>query len=142
MWKYGITYASQNPVLGNGYSAFWMEGRPAAEALWEEFFIPTKIGFHFHNVFIQTWVDMGLIGVVIITTMILIYCYKSTKAIIQNGDNSVSILLLGLSFMFLIRAFVEVDILNAFGIGPLLFFSMFPRLFAKEKLETVQDVTN
>ena len=39
-------------------------------------------------------------------------------------------LALGISFMFLIRAFVEVDWLGPFGLGPLMFFSIFPRLAA------------
>lgn len=141
LWKYGLSYFPRNPILGDGYSAFWVEGRPEAEALWVEFFIPTKTGFHFHSVFIQTLVDMGSIGLIIITMLLLTYCYKSIQSVLQNGSTTLSILLLGVSFMFLTRAFVEVDILNAFGIGPLLFFSMFPRLFAKRKLEVSENVT-
>ena len=133
LWKYGLTYAAQNPVLGNGYSAFWVEGRPAAEALWEEFYIPNKTGFHFHNLFIQTLVDLGAIGLMVLLAAIATLSLKSIGALIRDGAALYTIFPLALTFMFLTRSFVEVDILNAFGIGPLLFFSMYPRIYNRQK---------
>ncbi len=133
LWKYGLNYAAQNPVLGNGYSAFWVEGRPAAEALWEEFYIDSKMGFHFHNLFIQTLVDMGAIGLMILLAAIATFSLKSIGALIRDGAALHTIFPLALAFMFITRSFVEVDILNAFGIGPLLFFSMYPRIYNGQK---------
>jgi len=133
LWKFGLNHATQNPVFGNGYSAFWVEGRPAAEALWEEFYIDSKMGFHFHNLFIQTLVDIGAIGLMILLAAITTFSLKSISALIRDGVSLYTIFPLALAFMFLTRAFVEVDILNAFGIGPLLFFSMYPRIYNVQK---------
>ena len=37
--------------------------------------------------------------------------------------------------MFLLRSFVEVDLLGPFGAGPLLFFSILPRLEGYKRAE-------
>jgi exopolysaccharide production protein ExoQ len=133
LWEAGITYFLNNPIFGNGYLAFWVEGRPEAEALWEEFYIFNKTGFHFHNLFIQTLVDLGLIGLFLLLLPISVFLFKSIQSLILNGSNLKTIFCISLSFMFLTRAFVEVDILNAFGIGPLLFYSMYPRVYSMNK---------
>jgi len=129
LWKYGLSYFTRNPILGDGYLAFWVEGRPEAEALWEEFYIPNKTGFHFHNLFIQTMVDLGIVGLLILLVSIATFSLKSISSLIHNASTLYTILPLALAFMFLTRSFVEVDILNAFGIGPLLFYSMYPRIY-------------
>lgn len=129
LWAYGVSFAKNNLIFGNGYNAFWVEGRLEAESLWEEFFILTKTGFHFHNLYIQSWVDLGIMGLVILVSLVLIFSLKSISTLIRDGSSLSTIFPIALAFMFISRSFVEVDILNAFGIGPLLFFSMFPRVY-------------
>lgn len=141
LWKDGIGFAMNNPILGNGYSAFWIQGRPAAEALWEEFYISTRSGFHFHNLFVQTWVDLGAIGLITMATMIFAFCYKSMKLIISEGSSVTSVFLLSISLMFLTRSFVEVDILNAFGMGSFLFYSNIPRVFEKRNMSQEEPIS-
>jgi exopolysaccharide production protein ExoQ len=128
LWTQGIHAAMQNPILGDGFSAFWVPGRPLAERLWYEFEIFGRFGFHFHSVFIQSFVDLGGIGLCFIVYMLLSNCYKSIVAVLEYGRDLTAFFCLGMSFLFLIRGAAEVDIVGTFGIGPLLFFTIAPRL--------------
>lgn len=128
LWSEGIRIGMDKFLLGHGYAAFWIGGQPNAEMLWREFSIPGKTGFHFHNVFIQAFVDLGVIGLLLISLMIIGNCWLSLLYILKEGVNTQSIFLLGMSFIFLIRAFVEVDFLGPFGIGVLLFYFTWGRL--------------
>lgn len=63
LWGYAIEEISRHPFLGIGYRAFWVEGNPLAEQIWAQFYIASKSGFNFHNMFLSNAVDVGLIGV-------------------------------------------------------------------------------
>ena len=130
LWSEGIKIGQQSPYLGHGYSAFWVEGQPKAEQLWQEFGVTAKVGFHFHNVFLETFVELGALGVAIIILLILTNCWSSLRLIIRSGLSLEYLYALGISVMFLTRAMVEVDIIGTFSIGPLLFYSVIPRLAA------------
>ena len=128
LWEEAIKSGAQTPILGHGYSAFWVPGNRKAEQLWSEFGVKARVGFHFHNVFLETFVELGIVGAALVTFLILANCWKSITLIIRNGMSVEYILALGISIMFLIRAMVEVDIIGTFSIGPLLFYSVIPRL--------------
>jgi exopolysaccharide production protein ExoQ len=132
LWSEGIRNGLKHPTLGYGYFAFWQPGRPEAEHYWSKFDIPGKSGFHFHNLFVQSFVDLGFVGLGLIVLFILCGLYKSLKAVIKNGLEPEAGLALGISAMFLIRSFVEVDLFGPFGLGPLIYFAIIPRL-AREK---------
>jgi exopolysaccharide production protein ExoQ len=125
LWKEGIINGFDDPVLGHGYSAFWVLGQPKAEQYWKEFFITTKTGFHFHNMYIQSFVDLGLLGLLMILFMAGRTFFVSFYRCAFQDKNMVNIFALSLSTMFIIRGIVEVDILGPFGIGCLLFTYMF-----------------
>jgi len=128
LWSEGIKNGMKRPVLGYGYFAFWIPGRPEAEHYWQKFEIPGKTGFHFHNLFIQAFVDFGIVGLIYIVIFISLCIFKSIRLLIKEGMELEASLALGMSFLFLVRAFVEVDLFGPFGLGPLLYFSILPRL--------------
>lgn len=130
LWSEGIKVGLENPVLGHGYSAFWVPGQPSAERYWHEFDIVDRSGFHFHNMFIQTFVDLGGAGLMAVCLLLLIPCYKSLRLVMKGNMGLELGLVLGISYMFLIRSFVEVDWLGPFGIGVLMFYPIFTRLAA------------
>lgn len=133
LWSEGFKIGMERPFFGHGYCAFWVPGRWQAERYWYEFRIYAKTGFHFHELFVQSFVDLGLIGFIVMLLLILVNFCKTSKLVINNGDDPEFIFLLGVSAMFLIRAFVEVDLLGPFGIGELLFFYVVPRLAARKR---------
>lgn len=63
LWQRAFDEISLNPLFGQGFQAVWVVGNPVAEAMWAEFGIESKTGFHFHNTFISNAVEIGLIGV-------------------------------------------------------------------------------
>lgn len=122
LWEDGIKIGMKNPILGYGLGAFWVQGTPEAENIWFKFYIPTRSGFHFHNLFINIFVELGIIGVVLWGAMYLSTCIKSFSYLIKNGNNLESIFYVGISFMYLVRAMVESDTTGPYGTGALLFF--------------------
>ena len=129
LWQQGMEIAQERPLLGHGYSAFWVHGQPLAERYWQEFYIASRTGFHFHNTWIQAWVDLGYVGAALITLIILANCVLSLRQLLRFGAMPEVLLLLSLSFMFLMRAFVEIDFfLGPFGVGTVLFYCIIPRL--------------
>jgi len=136
LWSEGIRNGMKRPILGYGYYAFWRPGRPEAEQYWHKFEIPGATGFHFHNLFIQTFVDMGVVGLCFMVFLIFISCYRSISLSLKEGPGLETGLALGLSFLFFVRGFVEVDLFGPFGIGPLLYYSIIPRLAARQPAES------
>jgi len=64
-----------NPFLGTGYQSFWLG--PFAERFWDLFaFKPTQV----HNGYLETYLNGGLMGVVLLLVMIL-----STGLNLKNG---------------------------------------------------------
>jgi exopolysaccharide production protein ExoQ len=128
LWSEGIRIGAENPIWGNGFSAFWVYGNNEAEKLWYAFGITGRGGFHFHNTFIQAFVDLGLVGALF---MVLMYCntiWAGLSYVISCRLDAVGILSIALSVMFFVRAFVEVDVFTAFSVGQLLFFTIVPYL--------------
>ncbi len=131
LWAEGLKNGMDRPILGYGYSAFWVSGRPQAEQYWYEFFIPEKSGFHFHNLYIQAFVDLGLAGLLLMGWMLLASCGRGLSLVWRSGVTLESGLVFGLSLLFLLRSCFEVDVLGPYGMGPLLFFSLIPILEAE-----------
>jgi exopolysaccharide production protein ExoQ len=65
LWDFGFDRIAENPLLGVGYQAFWVQGNPPAEMLWSVFNIPSRAGFNFHNLYVSNAVEIGLIGLTI-----------------------------------------------------------------------------
>ena len=61
-WDYSQSLIAEKPILGHGYSAFWRQGNPDAEGLYQLFGIGNRSGINFHNQFIEVTVDLGLVG--------------------------------------------------------------------------------
>jgi exopolysaccharide production protein ExoQ len=119
----------RHPILGHGYSAFWVQGRPEAERYWAEFYIDIRSSFHFHSTFVQVFVDLGLAGIAMVVLLLLANIASGFAAAVRYGMRPEIFLALMFAFAFLIRAFVEVDFfVGPFGMGALLFYSLLPRL--------------
>ncbi len=122
LWAEGIKIVRENPIFGHGYQAFWQPGVAAAEQYWKEFGIDNKRGFHFHNIFIQTGVDLGIVGVVAVIGLLLFGWVRGIHAAITNDKNIEYIAIAVFMAMFTTRAFVEVDWLGPFGAATFIFF--------------------
>lgn len=63
LWVTAFDEIALHPILGQGFKAFWVPGNPLAEALWAQFGIDNKTGFHFHHTLISNAVEIGFVGV-------------------------------------------------------------------------------
>lgn len=124
LWQQGIAAAGDAPIIGVGYQAYWVQGFSEAERLWTEFFIGSRSGFHFHNTFIETAVETGGIGLVLLCSVLLITVFGHLKRFLSQDHAVEASVLFGVAVLLFMRAFVEVDILNPYHVGSfLLYFS-------------------
>lgn len=67
IWDYVSRYALQNPLLGYG-----IEATRAVEAFdTQEIFQKGRTILHPHNVFLQIWIEFGLLGVIVFSGLII-----------------------------------------------------------------------
>jgi exopolysaccharide production protein ExoQ len=66
LWTFAQSLISEKPTLGHGASAFWRPGNEDAEGLWQRYGIGTRMGFNFHNQFVEAQVDLGIVGLVVL----------------------------------------------------------------------------
>ncbi|CAN7637396.1 O-antigen ligase [Ensifer adhaerens] len=122
LWQQGIQAALSSPVVGVGYQAYWVQGFSEPERLWEEFFIATRSGFHFHNTFIEAMVETGAIGLVLLCTVLLVTVFGHIKRLLAYDHHIESSVLFGVAMLLFVRAFVEIDIMNPYHVGSFLLY--------------------
>lgn len=124
LWQQGIEAAGRAPFVGIGYQAFWVQGFAEAERLWADFFIGTRSGFHFHNTFIATTVETGLVGCLLLTMVLLVTLGGHLGRLLSATRDGEALVLFTVAALLAVRTFVEIDILNPYHVGSfLLYFS-------------------
>jgi exopolysaccharide production protein ExoQ len=118
LWARAQFLISQRPALGVGYQAFWVQGNLDAEGLWRVEHITSRSGFHFHNFFYETAVELGYIGFAIVTAQFLIVA-STVIAWGLRAPGGESAFFSALVVFYLLRSPVEVDF-GPFGLTPLL----------------------
>jgi exopolysaccharide production protein ExoQ len=72
LWYRAGDLISEKPLLGRGYSAFWIQGNTDAEGLWRYAGIAERGGFTFHNIAVEVLVHLGWVGLVLFACTLLI----------------------------------------------------------------------
>jgi exopolysaccharide production protein ExoQ len=122
LWQQGILAFLQSPYFGVGYQAYWVQGFSEPERLWQEFFIAARSGFHFHNTYIETAVETGLVGLLLFCMVIIVMVFGHLKRLLSDRYNDESYLLFGVGALLLVRSFVEIDMLNPYQVGSFLLY--------------------
>jgi exopolysaccharide production protein ExoQ len=135
LWQQGVEAAMASPLVGVGYQAYWVQGFSEPERLWEEFYIATRSGFHFHNTFIEAMVETGAIGLALLSAVLLATVLGHTKRLLTEDHDTQSSVLFGIAVLLLMRSFVEIDIMNPYHVGSFLLY------FAAGKLTLPQGRT-
>lgn len=120
LWSEGLTEGAKQPVLGVGYLAFWIPGRPHAERLWEEFYITAKTGFHFHDLLIEVYVELGLIGVAVVSALLVGMVAFAIRVMLNRRRTGEAALAAGLALLFVVRSIVEIDFFTPYTVGTFL----------------------
>jgi exopolysaccharide production protein ExoQ len=139
LWQQGIEAARLSPVIGAGYQGYWVQGFPEAERLWEEFYIGSRSGFHFHNTYIETMVETGIIGTVLLCLVLLTGIIGHLKRVLHDRRNPESTVLFGLMALLLIRSFVEIDVMNPYQVGSFLMYFAAGKLTIRSARQTFRN---
>jgi exopolysaccharide production protein ExoQ len=122
LWAQGWAASAQAPVFGVGYQAYWVQGFSEAERLWKEFYIGSRSGFHFHNTYIEVLVELGAVGFLLIAIMMIRVPFGLLRRLISARGDPAAFVTFGIAFMFLVRSFVEVDVINPYVVGSFLLY--------------------
>ena len=122
LWYRANDLIAEKPFLGRGFSAFWQQGNPDAEGLWQYAGILNRSGFNFHNTPTEIVVEVGYVGLAIFLAMVLLGLF----GLIRHYVNRPSLTLcfwFGLTAYFLIRAPFEAFGTAAFYYSTALIFA-------------------
>ncbi|RJG46400.1 MULTISPECIES: O-antigen ligase [unclassified Mesorhizobium] len=122
LWGEGIAAWRLSPYFGVGYQAYWVQGFSEAERLWEEFYIASRSGFHFHNTYIELLVELGVVGLFLLAVVIVRVPVGHLIRLLDDRDDVASYVVFGMSVMLVVRSFFEVDMMHPYAIGSFLLY--------------------
>jgi exopolysaccharide production protein ExoQ len=122
LWSQGWAATAQAPLLGVGYQAYWVQGFSEAERLWDEFYIGSRSGFHFHNTYIEVLVELGWAGFLLIAMLMIRIPFGLLMRLVSARRDPAAFVMFGIALMFLVRSFVEVDVINPYVVGSFLLY--------------------
>ena len=137
LWSRAQEYMAARPLLGVGFQAFWVQGHVEAEGLWSYAQIDERSGFHFHNTFYETGVELGWVGIVTLFGTLLVATGRVIRRAFQQPDGG-SAFLLGLFVFFAFRLTVEVDLIGSFSPGCM--FLAAALVFCRSRQRVLNDV--
>ena len=121
LWQHASALIQRHPLLGYGFQAFWRQNDLEAESLWSQFHVMSRQGFHFHSTYMESLIEVGLIGTLALVLTLLGALGGVIRWSWRTGSVSASFFV-ALLVCLLMRSFVEVDIMFQFQIGTFLLF--------------------
>jgi exopolysaccharide production protein ExoQ len=119
LWSTAFHEIETHMLLGRGYQAFWRIGNPVAEKLWALFGIATRTGFNFHNEYINTAVDLGILGLMINVILLICVAFRSIQLRLNHPETLLTAI--HTIFMFyLYLTFVEQEFFYQFFLSPII----------------------
>jgi len=95
IWKALIPYTKKKILFGYAYGGFWTT------------YLRENIAAHAHNGYLSTILDLGIVGLILYSTFIILISRKCVELIYKYSV--VHILFLAMIFMFLIRNMTEIS---------------------------------
>ncbi|MFC0685480.1 O-antigen ligase family protein [Novosphingobium clariflavum] len=87
LWFRAHFIIAERPLLGYGYAAFWHAENPDAVGLWHHFDLRQEsTGFSFHNTFLQTIVETGLVGLAVLLATWLAGCLALLRRFVLTAS--------------------------------------------------------
>lgn len=120
LWQHASSYISERPLLGVGYKAFWQLENSRAQELWDFFGVPPGSGFHFHNLYFNTAVELGIIGLALLIMSLVWMSLCLISSLVWDPKTS-SNLATGLFVYTLGLSSVEVEWPSPFNISAVMF---------------------
>ena len=121
LWDYALELIKQKPVFGIGAEGFWLPNRGDAQSLLEFFYKGVNVRFSFHNSYLETSVQVGLVGLfflliaeIFVISRIILNWFK------MQDITAAFFLMFGL--LVLIRSFTESELYNPLNTNKMVMF--------------------
>jgi exopolysaccharide production protein ExoQ len=121
LWQRAAKMMQENPILGTGLQAFWVQGNPYAEELWARF-APNRSGYHFHNLWYESGVELGYTGLAIVLATVLLTALQVWRWA-TRAPSVESCFFLTYVIFICMRTFVEVDLFGQYSFNWVLFIA-------------------
>lgn len=131
LWDFANRLSAERPMLGHGYASFWRQGNLDAEGLWRWGGVPNKSGFNFHNAFVGTRVDLGLVGM----SLLILTCagIAAVALVRQIARPSMAMAcLIGITTVNYFRSLVEEGLAAPFSLLTLIWLATGIYAFERE----------
>lgn len=121
IWEHADRLIAERPMLGLGFSAFWVHGNLDAEGIWRSMGITNRAGFNFHSTPLEILVHLGLVGFILFLTIFLLCSVRLFARTLYQPDVS---LIFWSSFIAyqLSRMYAETRGVKLFDYGTTMFF--------------------
>lgn len=133
LWEVASKMIRENPVGGVGFQAFWQQGNPYAEDLWSRF-QPARSGYHFHNLWYQSAVDLGYIGLGLALLTVAITAIEVMRWVVRC-PSPVSCFFFGYVVFIILRSWLEIDLFAQFSATGAIFLGAF--IYARQSRERI-----
>ncbi len=124
LWSRAAGIISDYPWGGIGLQAFWVQGNPEAIRIWDMFFIPSHGGFHFHDLWLEIGVQLGLIGIFIAAATVIVVVFNVWRWALRDPGPE-SCFFVGFVTLILLRTVGEVELFSQFNLTSLIFISAY-----------------
>jgi len=123
LWANAVSIIADHP-FGLGLQAFWVESNDQAVRFWETFYINNHYGFHFHDLWLETGVELGVIGILIaaVTTLVV---FASVWRWVLRDPQPASCYFLGFVIFIVARTLGEVELYGQFSLTSVIFMASY-----------------
>lgn len=121
LWEIAFAEIAKRPIFGVGYYAFWLQGNLLAEAIWRHFSIDSRMGFSFHDTFLEFAVELGWVGVAALVVTLVMAMQRAVRLSLADPTWATACLV-AVAVCLLARAIGEVDFPYPFAIGTFVLF--------------------
>ena len=135
LWDVAKKMMLEHPIGGVGYQAFWQHGNPYAEDLWRQF-QPARAGYHFHNLWYQSGVDLGYIGLGLALLTVAVTAIEVMRWVVRS-PSPVSCFFLGYVIFIILRSMLEADLFGQFSLTGAIFLAAF--VYARQSRDRYEE---
>jgi exopolysaccharide production protein ExoQ len=123
LWSHAVSIIADHP-FGLGLQAFWVEGNNQAVRFWETFYIKNHYGFHFHDLWLEMGVELGVIGILIAAATTLVVFFSVWRWVLRDPRPD-SCFFAGFVTFIVSRTLGEVELYSQFSMTAMMFMAAY-----------------
>ena len=106
IWAIGFESIKDHPVLGVGQSSYWNLNNMGALDIWEIMHKEEGSPFGFHNLYVHTYVELGLFGFLAVS-LVFIKLFFATNILVLKEMRHVDIVFVSFFLVIFLKSFFE-----------------------------------